>query len=124
MLRLLRVRGFWLRVEEDCEVLIDALAKLGLLLLCFWLSYKVREADFVVLMWDTDLNHIQVTLEWGFLADLLSQPLKLVDELYIELHFAYKSISGYTWEGFVQKVSASSTSSLGGPDSPTSLDRK
>ncbi|CAE7028509.1 unnamed protein product [Symbiodinium natans] len=92
--------------------------------LVYMLPSMVREADFVVLMWDTDLNHIQVTLEWGFLADLLSQPLKLVDELYIELHFAYKSISGYTWEGFVQKVSASSTSSLGGPDSPTSLDRK
>eukprot|EP00435_Cladocopium_sp_Y103_P011975 s3049_g3.t1 len=57
----------------------------------------VKEEDFVVLMWDTDIVANPVTLEWGFLADLLSQNHSLVDELFIELHFPYQRI-GWIYE--------------------------
>ncbi len=57
------------------------------------LPSMVREEDFVVLMWDTDLEGVAETLEWGFMADLLSQTHSLVDELFVELHFTYPQIS-------------------------------
>ena len=57
----------------------------------------MKEDDFVVLMWDTDLVGIFGTLEWGLLADLLSQKHSLVDELYIELHFLYGQCPGFTY---------------------------
>ena len=39
-------------------------------------------------------NMFESSLEWGFLADLLYTPeaLRLVDELYIEMHFFYPSL--------------------------------
>ncbi|CAJ1448508.1 unnamed protein product [Effrenium voratum] len=55
----------------------------------------VTEDDFVALMWDTDFEGQDATLEWGILADLLSMHWKLVDELFIETHFTQKAI-GWT----------------------------
>lgn len=53
----------------------------------------VQEADFVVLKFDVDPNRFAVgpTMEWGFLFDLIATPavLKLIDELYVELHFHF-----------------------------------
>jgi len=57
------------------------------------LPSMVREEDFVVLMWDTDLAAAEETLEWGFMADLLSQTHSLVDELFVEMHFTYPRIN-------------------------------
>ena len=37
------------------------------------------------------------TMEWGFLAQLLASPqLRLVDELFIELHFTFDARTGNT----------------------------
>ncbi len=55
--------------------------------------------DFVVLKYDVDEPGLLTghTMEWGFLADLMHNPvaLSLVDELYIELHFHYDAIGWY-----------------------------
>lgn len=60
-----------------------------------WLQDNVGEEDFVALKFDVD-NDFSVgpTMEWGFLADLLHtpEPLALVDELSIELHFYAPSL--------------------------------
>lgn len=53
----------------------------------------VLEQDYVVLMWDTDFSSSGVTLEWGFLASLLSMERRLVDELYTELHFVHPKLN-------------------------------
>ena len=53
-----------------------------------WLPGVVSVEDYVVLKFDADKSNRGSTLEWGFLADLLTSPaLSLVDELFIELHF-------------------------------------
>ena len=53
----------------------------------------VRESDFVVLKFDVDPNRnaIGPTMEWGFLFALVKnlEVLRLIDELYVELHFHF-----------------------------------
>ena len=54
-----------------------------------WIRENVRGDDFFVLKFDVDEGVSGVTMEWGFLADLVhSEELKLVDELFIELHYS------------------------------------
>lgn len=62
-----------------------------------FMQKHVKEQDYVVLMYDVDEADIfGPTMEWGFLADLLSQKQRLVDELYIELHYSReKTYWGY-----------------------------
>jgi hypothetical protein len=52
-----------------------------------FLQNHVNEEDYVVLMYDVDEGSNGPTMEWGFLADLVSQERRLVDEFYTELHF-------------------------------------
>lgn len=53
----------------------------------------VHESDFVVLKFDVDPNRNAVgpTMEWGFIFALVQnlEVLRLVDELYVELHFHF-----------------------------------
>ena len=60
------------------------------------LSSLVDENDFVVLKFDVDPNKFAQgpTMEWGFLFSLMknSKIAKLIDELYIELHFHFPSL--------------------------------
>lgn len=59
-----------------------------------WLPYLVTRDDFVVLKFDVDEGKHGQTVEWGFLADLVHSPaMRLVDEIYIELHFAWNAHS-------------------------------
>ena len=60
-----------------------------------WIQNTAREDDFVALKFDVDNDSLGPTMEWGFLADLLRRPeaLALVDELFIELHFAAPSLN-------------------------------
>jgi hypothetical protein len=67
-----------------------------------------QEEDFVALKYDVDEGSDTPTLEWGFLYNLLaSDVLRLVDELFIELHFWHPEVSwqwryhGHSmWEAF------------------------
>eukprot|EP00928_Gymnodinium_smaydae_P010174 TRINITY_DN13816_c0_g1_i7.p1 TRINITY_DN13816_c0_g1~~TRINITY_DN13816_c0_g1_i7.p1 ORF type:complete len:719 (+),score=55.22 TRINITY_DN13816_c0_g1_i7:54-2210(+) len=60
-----------------------------------YLNAHFTRDDYVVLMFDVDAVVSQfATMEWGFLAQLVSQDLRLVDELYIELHM-YKPQLGW-----------------------------
>ena len=54
-------------------------------------GWGLAEADFVVLKFDCDFNVHESSVEWGFLADLVYTPaaLRLVDEVFIEMHFFY-----------------------------------
>jgi len=52
-----------------------------------FMQNHVNEEDYVVLMYDVDEGSNGPTMEWGFLADLVSQERPLVDEFYTELHF-------------------------------------
>ena len=60
---------------------------------------NLNESDYVVLMFDVDDTSTNrgPTMEWGFLADLVSQKRALVDELFIELHM-YKPEIGWSFE--------------------------
>ena len=57
-------------------------------------AWDLDESDFVVLKFDCDLDVHKSSLEWGFLADLVYTPeaLRLVDEIFIEMHFFYPSL--------------------------------
>ena len=61
-------------------------------------ALALSEDDFVVLKFDVDEGGAEETssIEWGFLADLLYSPrhLRLVDELFIEMHFFYPQCWG------------------------------
>jgi hypothetical protein len=56
----------------------------------------VTEDDFVVLKFDVDPNRFAQgpTMEWGFLFSLMQDPRmsRLVDELYIEMHFNFPAL--------------------------------
>ena len=53
-----------------------------------FLEENVQEDDFVALKFDVDDGVTEMTMEWGFLSDLIhSKAMRLVDELFIELHF-------------------------------------
>ena len=60
------------------------------------LPTMVTKDDFVVLKYDVDPNRFAYgpTMEWGFMFMLMKTPeiAKLVDELYIELHFHYPNL--------------------------------
>eukprot|EP00928_Gymnodinium_smaydae_P010169 TRINITY_DN13816_c0_g1_i2.p1 TRINITY_DN13816_c0_g1~~TRINITY_DN13816_c0_g1_i2.p1 ORF type:complete len:748 (+),score=60.52 TRINITY_DN13816_c0_g1_i2:291-2246(+) len=60
-----------------------------------YLKAHLTRDDYVVLMFDVDAGSQFTTMEWGFLAHLVSQDLRLVDELYIELHMYHPKI-GWT----------------------------
>ena len=71
-------------------------AHTDLLLMLASESWDLAEDDFVVLKFDCDSgagDSASGSIEWGFLADLVYHPefLKLVDEIYIEMHFFYPS---------------------------------
>jgi hypothetical protein len=62
-----------------------------------WIRKLTTEDDFVVLKFDVDEIGEDITMEWGFLADLIaSQEFRLIDELHIELHFFVPHI-WFTW---------------------------
>ena len=53
-----------------------------------FLRANVSPDDFLVLKYDVDDGLRGLTMEWGFLSDLVhSEEIALVDELFIELHF-------------------------------------
>jgi len=58
-------------------------------------AWDLAEDDFVVLKFDCDRSDDtgSGSIEWGFLADLVYHPefLKLVDEIFVEMHFFYPS---------------------------------
>ena len=76
-------------------------------------AWDLDESDFVVLKFDCDLDVHKSSLEWGFLADLVYAPeaLRLVDEIFIEMHFFYPSLwqdkSNLTPCGSISTLSAS-----------------
>jgi len=59
---------------------------------------RIREAfqpeDYVVVMFDVDEGNKGPTMEWGWLAQLVSEETRVVDELFIELHM-YKPEIGW-----------------------------
>eukprot|EP00277_Geminigera_cryophila_P024325 CAMPEP_0179466910 /NCGR_PEP_ID=MMETSP0799-20121207/48152_1 /TAXON_ID=46947 /ORGANISM="Geminigera cryophila, Strain CCMP2564" /LENGTH=272 /DNA_ID=CAMNT_0021272017 /DNA_START=40 /DNA_END=858 /DNA_ORIENTATION=+ len=60
-------------------------------------TWAIHEEDFVVLKFDVDIPDIDSSsIEWGFLADLVYSPqhLRLVDEIFIEMHFFYPQLWG------------------------------
>jgi len=63
-----------------------------------YLSHNVSPDDFVVVVFDVDDEHAGAshgaTMEWGWLATLVNHDLRLIDELYIELH-TYKPEVGW-----------------------------
>ena len=64
-------------------------------------AMALSEHDFVVLKFDVDEpaedgGELQSSIEWGFLADLVYSPqhLRLVDEIFIEMHFWFPGLWG------------------------------
>lgn len=64
-----------------------------------FLKENTTPEDYVVLKFDVDSGITGLTMEWGFLADLVhAKEMALVDELFIELHFAYHACqNGMGW---------------------------
>lgn len=59
-----------------------------------WLVNNTEMNDFVALKFDVDHGNDGLTMEWGFLSDLVhSEAIGLVDELFIELHFRHSKIA-------------------------------
>lgn len=52
-----------------------------------FIKTSFAQEDYVVVMFDVDATTWGPTMEWGWLADLVSQNWRIVDELFIELHF-------------------------------------
>lgn len=75
-------------VEVGTGTAYDILERLG-----DW----VTEEDFVVFKFDADEGNDSATIEWGFVFGLLnSGSFKLVDELFVEMHFYWPDIP-YPW---------------------------
>lgn len=61
--------------------------------IAFWLRENFSEDDFIVLKYDLDNGVIGPTIEWPFLHCLIETgAIRLVDELYLELHFWFPKI--------------------------------
>jgi len=55
-----------------------------------FLKQNFSPEDYVVLKFDVDEGTSGLTMEWGFLSDLVhAEELILVDELFIELHYYF-----------------------------------
>jgi hypothetical protein len=61
--------------------------------IAFWLRENFSEDDFVVLKYDLDVGVSGPTIEWAFVHCLINTgTIRLVDELYLELHFWFPEI--------------------------------